>query len=82
MWHALKVTFATVMTGLLAFSMLVAEFRVVCLSSGLSLSVAGIFKELLTVLSSAALLGDQLTPFNICGLLLCTSGIIMYHRYV
>ena len=50
----------------------------VSLSSGLSLSIAGIFKELLTILSSALLLGDSLTPFNVCGLLLCTVGIALY----
>ena len=56
----------------------VAELRVVQLSSGLSLSVAGVFKELLTVLCSAAVLGEPLTFYNVCGLLLCTLGIAMY----
>ena len=58
----------------------VAELRVVQLSSGLSLSVAGVFKELLTVLCSAAVLGEPLTVYNVCGLLLCTVGIAMYTR--
>ena len=58
-----------------------AELRVVCLASGLSLSVAGVFKELLTVLCSSAVLGEPLTFYNVCGLLLCTVGIALYTRF-
>ena len=53
----------------------------VCLASGLSLSVAGVFKELLTVLCSSAVLGEPLTFYNVCGLLLCTVGIALYTRF-
>jgi len=52
--------------------------QVVKLSSALTLSVAGIFKELLTVLCSALLLGDSLTPYNVSGLMLCLLGIAHY----
>lgn len=53
--------------------------QVVQLSSGLTLSVAGIFKELLTVLASARILGDQLTPSNVAGLTVCLAGIGLYN---
>ena len=43
--------------GLLSFVLLLAELRVVEASSGLTLSIAGIFKEVLTLLASVALLG-------------------------
>ena len=50
------------------------------LASGLTLSVAGIFKELLTVIASAAILGDTLTPLNVTGLAICLLGIGLYNR--
>ncbi|KAL1495208.1 hypothetical protein AB1Y20_017072 [Prymnesium parvum] len=64
--------------ALLGFLLILAELRVVQLSSGLSLSVAGILKELLTVLASALVLGDQLTTYNVLGLAMCLFGILVY----
>ena len=66
--------------GLLGFFLLLAELHVVKLSSGLTLSVAGIFKELLTVVSSAVLLAERLTPMNLAGLALCLCGIMYYGK--
>ena len=56
------------------------EFRVVQLASGLTLSIAGVFKEVLTIVSSVHIFGDQLTPFNVAGLLICLAGIGGYQR--
>ena len=64
----------------LAFVLIFAELRVVQLSSGLTLSVAGIFKEVLTVAASAVFLGDRLTIYNVTGLCLCLVGIGLYNR--
>jgi len=64
--------------AVLGFVLLLAELRVVQLSSGLSLSIAGIFKEVLTVAASTFLLHDQLTSYNVVGLLLCLLGILLY----
>ena len=47
--------------GFLAFALLVAEVKVVALTSGLSLSIAGIFKEVLTVVGATIVLGEHLT---------------------
>ena len=70
-----------VMVGaFLGFALLLTELKVVQLASALTLSVAGIFKELLTVLASTWLLGDQLTSTNVAGLCLCLVGIGLYNR--
>lgn len=66
--------------GAAAFLMMLFELRVVQLASGLTLSIAGVGKEVLTILASVALLGDHLTPFNVAGLLLCLAGIGGYQR--
>ena len=64
--------------GALGFALLLAELRVVELSSGLTLSVAGIFKDLFQIAASAIMLGDVLTPFNVAGGMLCLSGMGAY----
>ena len=64
--------------GILAFALLSAELRVVALSSGLSLSVAGVFKEVLTVLASSVFLGESLTLDKALGLTLCVIGLGVY----
>jgi len=66
--------------GVAAFAMMLFEFRVVQLASGLTLSIAGVFKEVLTILSSVILLGERLTLFNAAGLAVCLGGIGGYQR--
>lgn len=66
--------------AVLAFFLLIAELRVVQLSSGLTLSIAGIFKEVLTVGASAVFLGDHLSAYNVGGLCLCLTVIGLYNR--
>jgi multidrug transporter EmrE-like cation transporter len=66
--------------GLLAFCMLLFELRVVQLASGLSLAIAGVFKELLTIACSVVFFGETLSRLNAIGLSLCTAGIFAYHR--
>uniref|UniRef100_A0A915EW67 Solute carrier family 35 member C2 n=1 Tax=Echinococcus canadensis TaxID=519352 RepID=A0A915EW67_9CEST len=62
----------------LAFGLEVAEFLVVCNSSSLTLSIAGIFKEVVTLYLAAAVNGDQYSPTNIAGLVICLAGISLH----
>lgn len=64
--------------GFLAFALLVAEVRVVALTSGLSLSIAGIFKEVLTVVGATLILDEHLTVYKAGGLALCVAGLALY----
>ena len=75
----LRAAAATILGGLLAFAMLLVELRIVQLASSLTLSIAGVFKEVLTVATSAVLLGDRLSVGNAVGLALCLTGIAGYH---
>ena len=68
--------------GVLAFLLLVVELRVVALTSALSLSVAGTFKEMLTVIASVLILGEMPTLDKALGLLLCLLGTAVYTRIV
>ncbi|KAM7541833.1 hypothetical protein Aperf_G00000016531 [Anoplocephala perfoliata] len=62
----------------LAFGLEVAEFFVVSHSSSLTLSIAGISKELLTLYLAATLNGDVYTPLNLVGLVICLAGICLH----
>jgi hypothetical protein len=45
----------------------------------MTLSVAGIFKEIATILLSSSVFGDELTPINVTGLCIALTGIGLYN---
>ncbi|KAL5108185.1 hypothetical protein TcWFU_009392 [Taenia crassiceps] len=62
----------------LAFGLEAAEFLIVCNSSSLTLSIAGIFKEVVTLYLAATVNGDKYSPTNIAGLVMCLAGICLH----
>lgn len=77
-YHTAGVVLLGSIGAAIAFGMQLVELRIVQLSSGLTLSVAGTLKELLTVVMSALCLGDVLTGYNMAGLALCLVGMGLY----
>ncbi|KAJ1920764.1 hypothetical protein H4219_001163 [Mycoemilia scoparia] len=67
--------------GLLAFMMVLSEFAIISRTSAVTLSIAGIFKEIITVIFSVMVFGDTITFVNMVGLLVAFSGIIFYNLY-
>jgi solute carrier family 35 protein C2 len=65
--------------GLLAFLMTASEFGLIQRTSVVTLSVAGILKEVLTIGASAVMYGDALTLLNVSGLLVTIVGIALYN---
>ena len=65
--------------GLLAFMMVAAEFALLQRSSVVTLSVCGIFKEVLTISAASFTFGDELSPINISGLVVTISSIAAYN---
>ncbi|TIB97421.1 TPT-domain-containing protein [Wallemia mellicola] len=61
--------------GFLAFGMVLSEFKLIARSSIITMSIAGIFKELLTIFLSSVIFGDILTPINITGMAITIIGI-------
>ncbi|XP_058460677.1 solute carrier family 35 member C2 [Malaya genurostris] len=59
----------------IAFVMEVSEFLVLTNTSSLTLSVAGIFKEICQLVLAVELYGDQLSLINVLGLVMCLGGI-------
>ncbi|CAL9703693.1 unnamed protein product [Knipowitschia caucasica] len=64
--------------GLLAFGLGFSEFLLVSKTSSLTLSISGIFKELVTLLLASHLLGDSLSAVNWLGFCVCVSGISLH----
>ncbi|XP_056895724.1 solute carrier family 35 member C2 isoform X1 [Takifugu flavidus] len=64
--------------GLLAFGLSFSEFLLVSYTSSLTLSIAGIFKEVSTLLLAAFLMGDKVSLLNWLGFAVCLCGISLH----
>lgn len=67
--------------GVIAFLMTLSEFFLLNGTSVLTLSIAGIFKELLTLLVAALYFGDEMSIVNGIGLIITLCAIISYNVY-
>ncbi|KAL1925775.1 uncharacterized protein VTP21DRAFT_658 [Calcarisporiella thermophila] len=67
--------------GILAFCMMMAELFLIQASNTLTLSVAGICKEIVVVLLSVVVYGDQLNAVNVIGLIISIAGIYGYNLW-
>jgi solute carrier family 35 protein C2 len=67
----------------LAFFMEISEFLVLSQTSSLTLSVSGIFKEICQLVLAVEVNGEQLSFYNLIGLILCLGGITSHviHKY-
>ena len=67
-----------VFVGTLVFVLLMSEYWLVNATSSLALSVAGVFKELLTIAGGITFFKDNLTLLNTLGFTICQIGIGAY----
>ncbi|KAJ1568475.1 hypothetical protein HK405_001574 [Cladochytrium tenue] len=78
--NTLALAVMVVSGGLLAFLMLTAELLLISVTSVVTFSVAGICKELLTIVASAAVFGDRpFTPARSLGLAVSIAGVAAYN---
>lgn len=61
----------------LVFTLILAEYRLVLLTSSLTVSVLGVAKELVTVMI-AVVAGERFSALNGLGLVLCLAGDVVY----
>ncbi|KAI0106210.1 triose-phosphate transporter family-domain-containing protein [Nemania sp. FL0031] len=78
-WGVLKAPLLLLFPGTIAFLMTASEFALLQRSSVVTLSIAGIFKEVVTIIVAALVFDDKLTPINISGLLVTLVAIIAYN---
>jgi len=67
--------------GCLAFCMTSSEFALLQRTSVVTLSICGIFKEVLTISTAAIVFGDELSPINSVGLVLTIVTIGVYNYW-
>jgi solute carrier family 35 protein C2 len=67
--------------GAIAFCMTASEFALLQRTSVVTLSIAGIFKEVVTISAAGLVFGDKLTPVNISGVFV-TIGAIAAYNYI
>ncbi|KAJ2083666.1 hypothetical protein H4R24_000624 [Coemansia sp. RSA 988] len=68
-----------VLGGLLAFGLVLSEFFLIARTSVITLSIAGMLKEVAMVGIAHMVFGDATTIVNICGLLVALFGIGLYN---
>ncbi|KAI0915111.1 triose-phosphate transporter family-domain-containing protein [Ustulina deusta] len=78
-WGILKTPLLLLFPGTIAFLMTASEFALLQRSSVVTLSIAGIFKEVVTIIVAASVFDDKLTPINISGLLVTLVAIVAYN---
>lgn len=67
--------------GVIAFLMTASEFALLKRTSVVTLSIAGIFKEVVTIAAAGLIFDDRLTPINVSGLFV-TIGAIAAYNYI
>lgn len=81
-WEAVGRTAAICAAGgVLTFSLILAEYKVVENTSVVTLSISGIVKEIVMIAVSVLYFKDQLLPINYVGLAVSISGIVGYNVY-
>ncbi|KAK1776143.1 triose-phosphate transporter family-domain-containing protein [Copromyces sp. CBS 386.78] len=65
--------------GTIAFLMTASEFALLKRTSVVTLSIAGIFKEAVTISAAAIVFGDTMTVINVMGLLVTLAAIATYN---
>lgn len=69
--------------GVVAFCMVLSEFYTIQRVGVVPMSIAGIAKEVTTILISSWFFGDRLTPLNVIGVAItvCGIGLFTFHKY-
>ncbi|TDZ12998.1 putative transporter [Colletotrichum spinosum] len=80
-WGAFMTPLFLLFPGCIAFLMTASEFALLQRTSVVTLSIAGIFKEVVTISASAVVFHDRLTPVNFVGLI-TTIGAIAAYNYI
>ncbi|KAH8675901.1 triose-phosphate transporter family-domain-containing protein [Xylariales sp. PMI_506] len=78
-WGSVRAPLILLFPGTIAFLMTASEFALLQRSSVVTLSIAGIFKEVVTISAAALVFDDRLTPINVSGLVITIVAIAAYN---
>jgi len=66
-------------TGVLSFMLILLELQLVQMTSSLTCSIAGVFKELCLIAASVLCFGDSVSLLNIAGVSTSFAGVFLYN---
>ncbi|PHH67251.1 hypothetical protein CDD81_3020 [Ophiocordyceps australis] len=78
-WGVVMTPLFLLFPGCIAFLMTASEFALLQRTSVVTLSIAGIFKEVVTISAASVVFEDKLTFINLVGLLTTMAAIIAYN---
>ncbi|PNH43518.1 hypothetical protein VD0004_g3967 [Verticillium dahliae] len=78
-WGIIMTPLFLLFPGCIAFLMTASEFALLQRTSVVTLSIAGIFKEVVTISAAALVFEDHLTPVNAVGLVTTMLAIVAYN---
>ncbi|RDA93107.1 hypothetical protein CP533_4108 [Ophiocordyceps camponoti-saundersi (nom. inval.)] len=78
-WGVVMTPLFLLFPGCIAFLMTASEFALLQRTSVVTLSIAGIFKEVVTISAASVVFQDRLTAINIVGLLTTMAAIVAYN---
>ncbi|VDM63942.1 unnamed protein product [Angiostrongylus costaricensis] len=77
-YAAVEIAFLIICGGLLAFCMEMSEYLLLVNTSGITLNIFGIVKEVATLLLAHIVNNDRLSWINLSGLVLCLLGMALH----
>jgi hypothetical protein len=77
--HSLFTILILAVGGVIAFSMVWAEFMLIANTSALTFLVAGTFKEIVTVGAAVLFLHESFTLVNAMGLIVLVAGVVLFN---
>uniref|UniRef100_A0A0K0CX94 TPT domain-containing protein n=1 Tax=Angiostrongylus cantonensis TaxID=6313 RepID=A0A0K0CX94_ANGCA len=77
-YAAIEIAFLIICGGLLAFCMEMSEYLLLVNTSGITLNIFGIVKEVATLLLAHIVNNDRLSWINLSGLVLCLLGMALH----
>ncbi|KAH7326656.1 triose-phosphate transporter family-domain-containing protein [Stachybotrys elegans] len=78
-WGVVMTPLFLLFPGCIAFLMTASEFALLQRTSVVTLSIAGIFKEVVTISAASLVFHDTLTPINFVGLITTLAAILAYN---
>lgn len=78
-WHVAITCGLVGASAVLAFFMVWVEFALIATTSALTFMVAGVFKEIVTIVVAYFVFGDEFTPLNGVGLAILMAGVVLFN---
>ncbi|XP_063946492.1 probable sugar phosphate/phosphate translocator At1g06470 isoform X2 [Daucus carota subsp. sativus] len=80
-WHITRSCLLLLLGGTLAFFMVLTEYILVSVTSAVTVTIAGVVKEVVTILVAVIYFHDEFTWMKGCGLIIIIIGVSLFNWY-